>query len=243
MCEGADSDRDHGLAEGDHHHQAVPLDEMAGPDPAGVLRHDRRDHHEERDGEAPEHVLGRAADDRSYQDERRRRPGSSARSSRHPSPSSSRTACRGRCGWRSPPGRRRRRPHRRSPNAVGIVSEIAKNASIPPSRGSRRAARSGGTALVSQANAPYIHQIAVSIRTTCASASPFGWWTSTAVSCVMVKTKTRSKKSSTRRDSELVAVHAHASISSLIGAILVTKSVISPESPVRGASNFSDLMA
>ena len=55
-----------------------------------------------------------------------------------------------------------------------MVSEMAKKASIPPSSGSRRAARSGGTALVSHAKAPYIHQIAVSIRTTCASASPFG---------------------------------------------------------------------
>ena len=48
---------------------------------------------------------------------------------------------------------------------------------MPPSRGRRSAVRSGGTALVSQAKAPYIHQIAASIRTTCASASPFGWWT------------------------------------------------------------------
>ena len=68
---------------------------------------------------------------------------------------------------------------------------------MPPSSGRRRAIRSGGTAFVSQANAPYIHQIAVSMSTTCASASPFGWWTRTAVSCVIVKTKTRSKKSST----------------------------------------------
>jgi hypothetical protein len=43
---------------------------------------------------------------------------------------------------------------------------MTKNAAIPPSSGSRSAVRSGGTALVSQANAAYIHQIAISIRTT-----------------------------------------------------------------------------
>src|SRR5512144_2171025 len=81
-------------------------------------------------------------------------------------------------------------------NAVGIVREIAKNAVIPASSGRRRAVRSGGTALVSQAKAAYIHQIEVSIRTIWARLWPFGALASRAVSWVIVKTKTRSKKSS-----------------------------------------------
>ena len=121
-----------------------------------------------------------------------------------------------------------------------MVSEMVKKASIPASRGRRSPLRSGGTALVSQAKAPYIHQMAASISTICASASPFGWCTNTAVSCVMVKTKTRSKKSSsveTRSSSSLTTLVPMAPPSptspSLIESILVTKSVISPESPVR----------
>ena len=76
------------------------------------------------------------------------------------------------------------------------MRSIAKKAAIPASRGRRRAVRSGGTALVSHANAPYIHQIAVSIRAIWPRLVPFGSWTSRAVSWVIVKTKTRSKKSS-----------------------------------------------
>ena len=52
-----------------------------------------------------------------------------------------------------------------SVKAVGMLSEIAKNAAIPASRGRRSAVRSGGTAFVSQAKPAYIHQIALSIRT------------------------------------------------------------------------------
>src|SRR3954468_10176828 len=107
-----------------------------------------------------------------------------------------------------------------SVKAVGIVSEITKNASIPPNRGRRSDVRSGGTALVSHAKAPYIHQIAVSKRTTWASASPVGWWTSTEVSCVIVKTKTRSKKSSRleTRSSSSLAVFVPMGAASLLSS-------------------------
>ena len=55
----------------------------------------------------------------------------------------------------------------------------------------------GAIALVSQAYPPYIHMIRVSISTTSATAAPAsGRSARTAVSCVIVKTKTRSKKSS-----------------------------------------------
>ena len=54
----------------------------------------------------------------------------------------------------------------------------------------------GGTALVSQAYPPYIHQTLPKMSATRATPTPVGSATSRLVSCVIVKTKTRSKKSS-----------------------------------------------
>src|SRR5919107_3366025 len=67
---------------------------------------------------------------------------------------------------------------------------------MPASSSSRRAARSVATALVIQAYPLYIHRVTPSISTTRSSPRGVGSSLSTAVSCVMVNTKTRSKKSS-----------------------------------------------
>src|SRR5215217_6844476 len=67
---------------------------------------------------------------------------------------------------------------------------------MPASSSSRRAARSVATALVIQAYPLYIHRITPSISTTRSSPRGVGSSLSTAVSWVMVNTKTRSKNSS-----------------------------------------------
>src|SRR5689334_6064508 len=56
--------------------------------------------------------------------------------------------------------------------------------------------RSGATALVSHAYPPYIHQITPSMSTTWTTPRHVASLVRTVVSCVIVKTKTRSKKSS-----------------------------------------------
>src|SRR5919106_1249117 len=67
---------------------------------------------------------------------------------------------------------------------------------MPPSRTARCATPRVETALVSHAYPSYIHQITASMSTTCPSELQESSWVSTAVSWVTVKTKTRSKNSS-----------------------------------------------
>src|SRR4051812_39814142 len=67
---------------------------------------------------------------------------------------------------------------------------------MPPSSAARGAAPRVETALVSHAYPSYIHQIAPSMSITWPSELHDSSWVSTAVSCVIVKTKTRSKNSS-----------------------------------------------
>ena len=67
---------------------------------------------------------------------------------------------------------------------------------MPPISSSRCRRWSVAIAFVSQAYASYIHQITRNMTTTCAIAATSPPLTRTFVSCVIVKTKTRSKKSS-----------------------------------------------
>src|SRR5262249_35157876 len=83
-----------------------------------------------------------------------------------------------------------------SPNASGTESAQTRNAPIPAISSNRRVVSVGGTAFVSTAYPPYIHHRFPKIRTACATPRTVGSWTSSDVSCVIVKTKTRSKNSS-----------------------------------------------
>ncbi len=83
-----------------------------------------------------------------------------------------------------------------APNASGIASAITRNPAMPARRNVRRVVLLGATALVSQTYPLYIHQIRPSMSSTCATLVPSRWSTSTVVSWVRVKTKTRSKNSS-----------------------------------------------
>ena len=67
---------------------------------------------------------------------------------------------------------------------------------MPTSINSRTAGSRGGTALVSHAYPPYIHQTLPKMSATRATPTPVGSATSRLVSWVMVKTNTRSKNSS-----------------------------------------------
>ncbi len=80
--------------------------------------------------------------------------------------------------------------------ACGMAREITRNAAMPSSSRPRRPWVEGGIAFVSQMKASYIHQITASITSTCNSPPAVRWWARLPVSWVMVKTKTRSKKSS-----------------------------------------------
>src|SRR2546430_5720822 len=83
-----------------------------------------------------------------------------------------------------------------SPNASGIASATIRKPAIPTSISRRRTGSRGGTAFVSQAYPPYIHQTLPKISATRTTPTPVGSATRTLVSCVIVKTKTRSKNSS-----------------------------------------------
>src|SRR3954454_5776243 len=81
-------------------------------------------------------------------------------------------------------------------NAPGTASATTSSAAMAPSSVRRRLTRSSATALVSHAYPPYIQKITPSISVTWKAPVHVGSWTRTLVSCVMVKTKTRSKNSS-----------------------------------------------
>src|SRR3989440_4740504 len=83
-----------------------------------------------------------------------------------------------------------------SPNASGIASATIRKPAIPTSISSRRTGSRGGTAFVSQAYPPYIHQTLPKISATRKTPTPVGSATRRLVSWVIVKTKTRSKNSS-----------------------------------------------
>ena len=68
---------------------------------------------------------------------------------------------------------------------------------MPTTSRPRRSVLRGTTALVSHAYPPYIHQVTPSINRTRTSDTSVVWLARTPVSCVMMKTKTRSKNSST----------------------------------------------
>ncbi len=80
--------------------------------------------------------------------------------------------------------------------ACGTVSEITRKPVMPSSSRPRRGWVVGGMALVSQMKASYIHQITASITSTLARPATVRWWARLSLSWVMVKTKTRSKNSS-----------------------------------------------
>src|SRR5919198_5350922 len=77
-----------------------------------------------------------------------------------------------------------------------MASAITRKPPMPPTSSSPKRSRSVAIAFVSHAYPSYIHQIKSSITTTCTNAARPSPSTSTPVSCVIVKTKTRSKKSS-----------------------------------------------
>lgn len=83
-----------------------------------------------------------------------------------------------------------------APNALGIASAMTRNPPMPPISSNRRTVVSGATALVNQTYPKYIHRITHSMITACANPSGDVSSASVRVSCVIVKTKTRSKKSS-----------------------------------------------
>src|SRR2546430_5691191 len=83
-----------------------------------------------------------------------------------------------------------------SPNASGIASATIRKPAIPTSISRRRTGSRGGTAFVSQAYPPYIHQTLPKISATRKTPTPVGSATRRLVSWVIVKTKTRSKNSS-----------------------------------------------
>jgi hypothetical protein len=86
------------------------------------------------------------------------------------------------------------RQRRRGGGKPGVVRPIIRD--VTQSSSSRKRSRSVAIAFVSHAYPSYIHQIKSSITTTCTSAARPSPSTRTPVSCVIVKTKTTSKKSS-----------------------------------------------
>jgi hypothetical protein len=77
-----------------------------------------------------------------------------------------------------------------------MASAMRRNPLIPTRRSRRTPSSRGGTALVSQAYPPYIHQTLPKISIVCRRPVTVGSRASRLVSWVIVKTKTRSKNSS-----------------------------------------------